>query len=192
MSDHIKIALRVLWIILVAYWTISAIRSKRSAHQETILKQILLYWLPLIVAALLLGPGEWFGHALIREQFVPHTNLVGMVGLAFCSLGVALACWSRYLLGRNWSLAVQKKEDHTLIVRGPYKLVRHPIYTGLLLLFFGNAIIVGDYRGLIAVAIVFLAFWFKLKKEERWLGEVFGDDYVAYTRTTKALLPWVL
>jgi protein-S-isoprenylcysteine O-methyltransferase Ste14 len=115
-----------------------------------------------------------------------------VTGLVFCFTGFLIACQARYLLGKNWSLSVQKKEKHELILTGVYKFVRHPIYTGLLLMFFGNAIIVGDWRGLIAVAIVFISFWFKLRKEEKWLMEIFGEEYVEYKRGTKALVPWVI
>jgi protein-S-isoprenylcysteine O-methyltransferase Ste14 len=141
---------------------------------------------------LLLGPGEWFGHSLIRENFVEHTNLVGGIGLLISFMGLLIACWSRYLLGKNWSLSVQKKENHELIKSGPYSILRHPIYTGILLIFIGNTIIVGDYRGIIAVLIVFISFWFKLKKEEKWLIEIFGEDYHNYKKTTKAIIPYLL
>ncbi len=136
--------------------------------------------------------GEWFGHTLIRENFVPHTNFIGIIGLVFCILGAIIACWSRYKLGRNWSLSVQKKENHELIHSGIYKIVRHPIYTGLLLLFIGNTIIVGDYRGIIAVLIVFISFWLKLTKEEKLLTENFGSQYIEYRKKTKALIPYIL
>ena len=192
MDPIIHDLLRVLWILLITYWTISALRAKKVATQESLIMRFLSYWLPLMVAVYLLGPGEWFGHTLIRENFVEHTNTVGIIGLVFAAAGVALACWSRYLLGRNWSLAVQKKQDHELITAGPYKFVRHPIYTGLLLLFTGNAIIVGDYRAIIAVAIVFGSFWYKLRKEEKWMNEAFGAAYVQYSKRTKALIPGVL
>jgi protein-S-isoprenylcysteine O-methyltransferase Ste14 len=148
--------------------------------------------LPLILAALLLGPGKWFGHTLIREKFVEHTNLVGCMGLFIAAIGLVIACWSRYLLGKNWSLSVQKKENHELIQTGFYSVVRHPIYTGVLLIFTGNVIIVGDYRGFISLAIVFYSFWFKLKKEENVLIELFGKSYLDYQKKTKIILPYIL
>lgn len=191
MSEYIKVWLRVLWGVLLVCWLLMGIRTKKPSVQEGFHHRFLFYWLPLMVAAYLLGPGEWFGHSLIRENFVPHTDRVGIIGLILSTVGVCIACWSRYLLGGNWSLSVQKKEAHALITSGPYKWVRHPIYSGLLLLFLGNAVIVGDYRGLLAVAIVLLSFWYKLRKEERLLVEVFGAEYIAYTRRTKALVPWV-
>ncbi len=192
MDPLIHDLLRILWIVLIAYWTISALRAKKVAAQESLPLRIFAYWLPLAIAVYLLGPGEWFGHTLIRENFVEHTNTVGVIGLAFGVAGVFIAIWSRYLLGRNWSLSVQKKQDHELISTGPYKFVRHPFYSGLLLLFTGNAIIVGDYRAIIAVAIVFFSFWYKLRKEERWLTEAFGAAYVEYSKGTRALIPGIL
>ena len=192
MSEYIKIGLHLTWLILLNYWLISGFRAKKVKSQESFFSRFFQYWLPLIAAALLLGPGEWFGHSLIRENFVPHSNLVGIIGLSICVSGAIIACWSRYLLGANWSLSVQEKESHELIQQGMYKIVRHPIYTGLLLLFTGNAIIVGDYRGIIAVGIVFISFWWKLKKEEKVLSAIFKQQYTDYQKKTKALIPFLL
>lgn len=192
MSEYIQTGLRLCWMVVLGYWTISGLKTKKVQSQESLAKRILQYWLPLIIAVLLLGPGEWFGHTLIRENFVPHTDFVGNIGLFFCISGALIACWSRSKLGKNWSLSVQKKEGHELIQDGIYKIVRHPIYTGLLMLFIGNAIIVGDYRGIIAIAIVFISFWFKLLKEEKILIEIFGKRYEEYKTRTKALIPFLL
>lgn len=192
MSNYIKIGLETSWYIVFAVWLITGFMAKKGESQEPWHLRFLQYWLPLIVAFYLLGPGERFGHSLIRENFVPHNNLVGNIGLAFCILGAFIACWSRYLLGKNWSVSVQKKNNHQLIQNGIYKSIRHPIYTGLLLLFIGNTLIVGDYRGIIAVIIVFVSFWFKLLKEEKLLTEIFGDQYITYKANTKALIPYIL
>ena len=185
-------ALRITWIVLAVYWLWAARSAKPVEQQEPFATRLLAYWLPLVVAALLLGPGEWFGHTLLREQFVPHTTLVYSFGLGLVVFGAALAIFSRMLLGRNWSGTVQLKHDHELIVAGPYRIVRHPIYTGLLLLFLGNAVMVGDWRGLLAVAIVFVSFWRKLRLEEAWLAGHFGEPYRLYRARTKALIPAVL
>lgn len=192
MSEYIKTTLTILWITLFVVWVFYGLFSKKGTHPEPLHLRFIYYWLPLILAFYLLGPGDWFGHTLIREKFVEHTNLVGIIGLVSCFLGYIIALWSRFLLGTNWSISVQKKEDHTLITKGPYKLIRHPIYTGLLLMFSGNAIIVGDYRGIIAVIIVLLSFWFKLVKEEKTMIGIFGDQYLKYVKKTKRLIPWVI
>lgn len=85
---------------------------------------------------------------------------------------------------------MQRKQEHALITSGPYSKVRHPIYTGLLLAFAGNVLIVGDWRGLLALALLFVAFWMKLRKEEQLMLDVFGEDYRAYMNHTGTLLPW--
>jgi protein-S-isoprenylcysteine O-methyltransferase Ste14 len=192
MSETIQIGLRIIWILLALFWILSGINNKQSLHKESFFKRVFLYWLPILLSILLLGPGNWFGHSLIRENFVEHTNLVGRIGLSISFVGLLISCWSRYLLGKNWSLSVQKKEKHELIKSGPYSILRHPIYTGILLIFIGNTLIVGDYRGIIAVLIVFLSFWFKLKKEEKWLTELFGEKYIQYKKNTKAMIPYLL
>jgi hypothetical protein len=192
MHPYIQHGLRLVWIFLFLFWTVSAKNNKQTVYKENFILRFLYYWLPLIIAALLLGPGKWFGHTLIRENFVEHTNLVGCIGLFIAIIGLLIACWSRYLLGKNWSLSVQKKENHELIQAGFYSIVRHPIYTGILMIFIGNTIIVGDYRGFIAIAIVFGSFWFKLKKEEKILIEMFGSSYLIYQQKTKAILPYIL
>lgn len=192
MHPFLKSMPSISWIILLTYWLWSARNVKTVSQQEGGFKQFSLYWLPLIVASLLLGPGEWFGHTLLREQFVPHSNPVGLIGGILCISGMLIACYARYLLGRNWSLSVQLKEKHELIIKGPYKLVRHPIYLGILLIFSGNALIVGDWRGILAVLIVFVSFWRKLKLEECWLNDYFGPSYTAYKAETKAIIPFIL
>jgi protein-S-isoprenylcysteine O-methyltransferase Ste14 len=192
MPPFFEHALRITWLVLLGYWLWAARSAKPAGQQESMAMRLWAYWLPLLVAALLLGPGEWFGHSLLREQFVPHTTLVYALGLALAISGAALAIFARAMLGRNWSAAVQLKQGHELITSGPYRVVRHPIYTGLLTLFLGNAVMVGDWRGLLAVAIVLASFWRKLRLEETWLAGHFGDAYRLYQARTKALIPAIL
>ena len=184
--------MNIAWGLLIMYWFISGIKAKKSSYNESLYIQFIFYWLPLILAIYLLGPDERVGNSLIKGNFVSGTHLTEAIGLSLCYLGLLIACWSRYLLGKNWSVSVQKKEEHELIKNGTYRLIRHPIYSGLILMFLGNAIIVGRWRGLIGVLIVFISFWFKLKKEEKWMTDLFGNKYLEYILNTKALVPWLL
>jgi len=84
------------------------------------------------------------------------------------------------------------KEGHELIRSGPYALVRHPIYAGLLMAFVGTALARGEWRGLIAVALVFVTLWRKLRLEEKWMRAQFGDSYEAYSRQVAALVPHII
>jgi protein-S-isoprenylcysteine O-methyltransferase Ste14 len=154
--------------------------------------RILKYWLPLAVAVWLIGPDRWFQGTGLGERMYPASLGVALLGALLAWAGVAFACWARYVLGRNWSSVVQVKQDHELIQRGPYRFVRHPIYTGLLLAFFGTGMAIGEWRGPICVAIVAVSFWFKLRLEERWMRDNFGAAYEQYMQRTKALIPGVL
>jgi protein-S-isoprenylcysteine O-methyltransferase Ste14 len=187
-----EIALRLVWAAVIGYWVWGARNVKAAVRTESQWKRLILYILPLIVAALLLGPGHWFGHTWLREPFISHSVPIESLGLALCLLGALLACYARGYLGRNWSGSVQLKQDHELIRKGPYRHVRHPIYSGFLLLFLGSAAIVGEWRGLVAVAIVFASFWRKLRLEEHWLTQHFGSRYSDYVRQTKAIVPGLL
>jgi protein-S-isoprenylcysteine O-methyltransferase Ste14 len=133
-----------------------------------------------------------FSGTALDESFVPSSLWIAWLGLIMTFAGLLFACWARAILGRNWSGVVQLKEDHELIERGPYRFVRHPIYSGLLLAFLGTALMIGEWRALLAVVIVGVSFWRKLRLEERWLGEYFGGAYADYMRRVKALVPWVL
>ncbi|MCB9183275.1 MAG: isoprenylcysteine carboxylmethyltransferase family protein [Flavobacteriales bacterium] len=190
MDHRIHTAMSAIWLVILLIWLMLGLRSKSVQAREPWVKRVLFYWLPVAVAFLLLGPGPWFGHSWLRENFIVHSNTVGYVGLMLAVAGASLAIWARVLLGANWSLSVQHKQQHALITSGPYSKVRHPIYTGLLLAFAGNVLIVGDWRGLLALALLFVAFWMKLRKEEQLMLEVFGEDYRAYMNRTGTLLPW--
>jgi protein-S-isoprenylcysteine O-methyltransferase Ste14 len=87
------------------------------------------------------------------------------------------AVWERRHLGRNWSNAVTIKQGHELITTGPYTLVRHPIYTGILTGFLGTAIALSQVRGVIGLVLIFLVLWAKLRREEEWMRSQFGESY---------------
>ena len=92
-------------------------------------------------------------------------------------------------LGRNWSGTVTVKENHELIRSGPYAIVRHPIYTGLLLAVLGTAIVFGEWRGLLAFCFLTIALLLKLQREERFMEESFPDTYPSYRAQVPALIP---
>jgi protein-S-isoprenylcysteine O-methyltransferase Ste14 len=192
LEDLISLGFKMVWATVGLFWLWSARGVKRSSRTEPLLLQLVVYWAPLLMAFLLLGPSDWFQGSFLNERFIPKALWTKGVGLALAAAGAMLACWSRHILGRNWSSVVQLKQDHELIESGPYRYIRHPIYTGLLLAFLGTALKVGDWRGLLAVAIVLASFWRKLGVEERWLSEEFGAAYAAYRRRTKALVPGVI
>ena len=109
-----------------------------------------------------------------------------------CRLLIALMIWARRHLGRNWSGTVTLKENHELIVRGPYRLVRHPIYAGLLAMIIATAIQQGHIAGMIAVVLVFVSFWIKSSAEEELMLKQFPDQYPTYRKRVKRIIPFLL
>ena len=113
------------------------------------------------------------------------------IGAAVTVAGLLFAVWARQHLASNWSSSVTIKQDHELITTGPYAVVRHPIYTGILTGFLGTAIALSQVRGVIGFVVIFIVFWAKLRKEEEWMRSQFGETYATYARETAALVPYL-
>ncbi|WP_329741776.1 isoprenylcysteine carboxylmethyltransferase family protein [Dyella sp. A6] len=183
-------AVALVWVAWLLYWAWSARGVKAPAREDSMGSQ-LLYRVPMVLAFVILfmhGPrtSEFYG------RFLPASPAWWCVGMLVLLCGLGFACWARVVLGRNWSADVQVKQDHELVQQGPYRWVRHPIYTGMLLGLAGTALALGQWRDLLALALVAGSFWYKLRHEERWMREVFGAVYEDYMRRTKALIPWLL
>lgn len=180
-------AVNDLWILFAAYWLVSALKRKRTKQRESI-QHRLAYILPLLFALLFLfNPRADFGWLAV--YFVPHTSEVRWAGVAVMVAGLAFAVWARVHLGTNWSGTVTLKEGHELIRTGPYRNIRHPIYTGILIGFLGWAIVGGQVRGLIGMAVVWLSFYIKARHEEKFLTQEFGAKFEEHTRLTGMFLP---
>ena len=180
-----------LWLAWLLYWRISAAGVKTVVRRESPASRA-AHLVPLAIAAVLLWVNPIPGGGLLFERFLPRTLATYWSGTALLALGLAFSVWARIYLGRNWSATVTVKHDHELIRGGPYARVRHPIYTGVLLGFIGTAIVRGEWRGVLAVLIVLLALWRKLRLEERFMSETFGDEYRHYREHTAALIPFLL
>ncbi len=128
----------------------------------------------------------------LDERFVPLNLLQFWTGLAITACGLLFSIWARHYLGANWSQAVTVKEDHKLVTGGPYALVRHPIYAGLLLALLGTAVVLGQWRELVAVFIAFAVLLRKLKLEERWMLTEFGEEYRSYSSRTTSLIRFIM
>ncbi len=191
MQPVMEHALRTTWLILGLYWVWSSRRIKATSQKESFPKRLAAYYFPLVAAGALLGPGGFYGDYWLHHRFMPEFGLFESVGLVLVIAGVSFACWARYTLGRNWSIAAQLKHEHELIQSGPYRFVRHPIYSGLLLAFLGTTVMIGEWRALLAFAIILISFLYKFRVEERLLRMHFGDAYLQYASRTKALVPVV-
>ncbi len=179
-----------MWISYFTYWWAMSRNVKATERSESgpsrvmrmvaILGAIALLWLPSVPLPLL------------NQRFLPPGAWCFWIGAAITAGGLLFSVWARRHLGANWSQAVTLKQGHELITSGPYALVRHPIYTGLLLGFLGSAVARGEWRGLLAVALVFAVLWHKLRLEEKWMRSQFGEPYEAYSRQVSALVPYII
>ena len=179
----------VVWIAFVVYWQVKAVNTKTTQRLEPAASRILRVLAFLIVILLLSTtriPLRW-----LYVELWPVGLLPFWLGAAVTVAGLLFAVWARQHLGSNWSRSVTIKQDHELITTGPYALVRHPIYTGILAGFLGTAIALSQVRGVIVVGIVFLVFWAKFRMEEAWMRSQFGETYAAYVRQTAALVPYL-
>ena len=190
MSDPYRYLIPAMWLAWAAYWWVSSRNVKPVLRHESLSSRF-SHIAPLVLAVLFFAaPGLSF--PILRERFLPVATWTFPVAAILTAIGLAFAVWARRCLGANWSGTVTIKQDHELVTSGPYALARHPIYTGLLLAFVGTAIAIGEWRGVLAVVLVMLAFWRKLRIEEHWMCEQFGDVYRAYSRRVRALIPFVL
>jgi protein-S-isoprenylcysteine O-methyltransferase Ste14 len=179
--------IRWAWIAFWFYWLVAAFGRKKTKRREGRFSR-LSYTLPLLAAFVLLAlPGlrrGWLGY-----RFVPFSATIEWVGALVTVAGLLLAVWARRNLGGNWSGVVTLKEGHELIGTGPYRRIRHPIYTGILLGFLGTVIALGRVAGLIGFAIVWASFWIKARREEAFLAEEFGGQFEEHRERTGMFLP---
>jgi protein-S-isoprenylcysteine O-methyltransferase Ste14 len=184
------LAFASLWVSWAVYWRIQSRGTRTNIWRESVPSR-LLHIVPLVAAGLLLALPTGLIPRLDR-RFVPLSLTVFWIGWLLAASGLAFTVWARRHLGRNWSGTVTLKSGHELITTGPYALVRHPIYTGLLLGFAGSALAVGEWRGILALVLVTVAFGRKLRVEERGMRQLFGDAYGTYQRHVPALIPFIL
>ncbi|MEK7438793.1 MAG: isoprenylcysteine carboxylmethyltransferase family protein [Pseudomonadota bacterium] len=180
-----------LWLACSVYWLLSASKVKATAREESIASRS-AHLVPMTVAILLLFAPRSLPWGVLGERMFPGGPATHWIGAAVVAAGLAFAVWARTHLGKNWSGTVTLKSDHELIRSGPYHFVRHPIYSGGLLAMAGTVVARGEWRGLLAVLIMFAVVWRKLQHEERWMGEAFGEDYAKYRSEVYALIPFVL
>lgn len=186
-----SLLIMALWIGWAVYWRISSSGTKSNVRRESPASRA-AHIVPLMLSYLLIAapriPGpEWFFRPLVANFFMAYWS-----GIALLVAGLGFAIWARVHLGRNWSGTVTLKQGHELIQTGPYALVRHPIYTGLLLAILGSALCRNQWRGVLSVALAAAAFTYKLRLEERWMVETFGDQYRSYRARVRALIPFVI
>ncbi len=180
----------IAWAAWLAVWIAMARRVKPTALRESLGRRA-AHIVPLVLAAAVVfycppGEGWWSCRNLLRPA-----AWMAPAGAVVVAGGLGFAVWARIILAENWSGIVTLKRDHALIRRGPYTIVRHPIYTGLLSALLGTAIAIDQWRGLVAFGIVSASFIAKSRTEEAFMVRAFGAEYVQYRRRVAGLVPFV-
>jgi protein-S-isoprenylcysteine O-methyltransferase Ste14 len=182
----IDIIIGVGWIVFWAYWLVMATTAKAGRSRWTQFAGVRVGII--LVVLLLIRLRVLKGHGAAAATDNPW--LLG-TGLAIFVLGLTLAVWARVYIGRNWGMPMSQKADPELVTTGPYRKIRHPIYSGIILAMVGTAIAVSPYW-LIAVAILGAYFLFSAVVEERSMAKLFPATYPPYKHATKMLIPYVL
>jgi protein-S-isoprenylcysteine O-methyltransferase Ste14 len=180
------LAVAIVWILWVASWIIAARWSDPAAKRAAASEELLYRVATIVGAAMLAVSDRFFGGNLWGLGQAADWTLV-----AIATLGLAFTWWARLSLGRLWSSSVTKKADHRIIDSGPYAIVRHPIYTGVIAAVYATAVLKGAAVGIAGVLLMTFGFWLKARLEERFLREQLGPDaYDAYRQRVPMLLPF--
>ncbi|MGB7846645.1 MAG: isoprenylcysteine carboxylmethyltransferase family protein [Candidatus Acidiferrum sp.] len=176
-----------LWMLLAGVWLVLWFGMKKAKklegwgeHAQHGILVILGFWL-------LFGNLNNWGW--LNYRMLPNVPAVWLAGLLLTAFGIGISIWARLSLGANWSGMVTLKNDHELVRKGLYRWIRHPIYTGILLGMIGSAMIKGHLRGWLGLVVVFAGFYFKARREERFLREEFGLSFDEHSRQTGMFLP---
>jgi protein-S-isoprenylcysteine O-methyltransferase Ste14 len=184
-----------LWLAWIISWVVAAAWTGKT-EKRLGAKGELSYRLAAIVGVIVLVIGarvafrHGHGHlGLLRLWSVPRDAAWVCAALVAC--GFAFCWWARIHLGTLWSASITKKENHRVIETGPYRIVRHPIYTGLLLAAYAAAAANGTVVGIVIAAVLTAGLWAKARLEERWLSrELDAGAYEAYRRRVPMLIPF--
>ena len=176
----LRIVVAVVWIVFWIYWGVSAFRSKRGTSSARGAPMRLLVAVLVVLLFRFVHPGSLDVHSVVSAA----------LGTVIVFGGLGFAVWARIHIGRNWGMPMSQKEEPELVTSGPYRFVRHPIYTGILVAAVGTALAI-NLLALVVATILGVFFWYSATVEERNLAALFPRAYPAYRARTKMLIPFV-
>jgi protein-S-isoprenylcysteine O-methyltransferase Ste14 len=177
----VELVVAIGWAAFWIYWLVAAFSMKRGHVPWS--RELRIRAVTVVVAILLVRSRAFRGSGLNTDPWRAG------FGLVLFGLGLAFAIWARLHIGRNWGTPMSKKDEPELVTSGPYRLVRHPIYSGILLAGVGTAMAL-SWMWLIAIVLAGFYFIYSATVEERYMTEQFPDAYPKYKRTTKMLVPF--
>lgn len=187
MSPPPTMAFALPWAALIVVWAARARDTAATVARESRASRLAYASLWALAGALLFASAP-----RLTLRLWPTPAWLGWTALALATAGIGFSIWARLHLGRYWSGTVTLKQGHRIVQSGPYAVVRHPIYTGMLAALAGVAVARGDAQGLAGLALAGLALGWKLRIEERLLEGHFGDEYRDYRHHVRAIIPGIL
>jgi protein-S-isoprenylcysteine O-methyltransferase Ste14 len=178
----LRLAIEVAWLAFWVYWLISAVNAKQGSGRGLIGR---MPGVTAIVTLIIVT------HIFKTNSTAVHVLILQLLGSAMFLAGIGLAVWARVHLGRNWGMPMTLKDEPELVTSGPYRFIRHPIYSGILLALLGTAIATNLYW-LIVLVVMACYFIYSARTEERLMASSFPDSYRSYKSRTKMLIPFVL
>lgn len=177
----LNIAIAVLWVLFWIYWLISAAGAKDGSRTRRTRPPGLIVAVLVLVLLRVFRPGS----------LADHDPILQALGAVLFLAGLSLAVWARIYLGRNWGMPMTQKDEPELVTSGPYHLVRHPIYSGILMGILGTSLATNLYW-LIALIIIGIYFIYSARVEEGLMDATFPSTYPTYKTKTKMLIPFLL
>lgn len=175
------------WWLFILVWAVSAFFVKPIAERQSWDGKLVVFAF-LTLTFMLLGKIPWRG---LNAPILPGGSIFRRPACILTFMGLTVSVWSRVYLGANWSGSASYREGHELIQHGPYRFVRHPMYTGFLLMVGGTAVGFRNASGLAALVVCFLGTWWKLCEEEALLSKHFPEAYERYRSNTKILILFI-
>jgi protein-S-isoprenylcysteine O-methyltransferase Ste14 len=176
----------IIWVAFIVYWGATAKNSARTEESESNASRRLHVYVLNLSIVLLFAPIPF-----LTARFLPVAPGWTPLGLVVQASALSLAVFARRHLGKNWSGEVRIAVDHQLVRSGPYRWIRHPIYTAMLGMSLGTTMVSGSFHALLGFVLMFAAYVRKIQLEEKTLAEHFGDAYDRYCRESWALIPWI-
>ena len=181
--------LALIWIAWLISWVVASFWSGRT-QKHVMTWDSRAYRIPILAVAILFTP--WTAQVLGENPLWQFGNGGTYVLAALTLAGISFTWWARIHLGRFWSNAITRKEGHRVIDTGPYGLVRHPIYTGLIAGMLATGVAVGTVTAMLGAVLISLGTWQKARMEEGFLtNELGADAYGPYCRRVPMLVPFL-
>ena len=188
-GNYLSLVVPICWIIFILDWMVSSLFVKKSLTKRgpgwILWRVVVAFFVIVFVRFDKSGALSFF-----RFSFQSYFSFL-IPGSVLTVLGLFGAIWARFHLGRNWSGYATYKEDQTLVTTGPYKYVRHPIYTSMILMFIGTILYYGSLFVSIFFIILAITFILRTREEEEIMLKLFGEKYAEYMKRTKRLLPLI-